>query len=50
MLNAALTFPVILSPAWEGWRQSGLSEDELDDLCARELHEVRRERREQRTK
>jgi hypothetical protein len=39
------SFEEILAPIWEGWRQSGMTEDEIDELFARELQEVRRERR-----
>jgi hypothetical protein len=39
------TFEEILSPVWEGWRKSGMAEDEIDDLFKRELEELRRERR-----
>jgi hypothetical protein len=39
------TFEEILAPIWEGWRQSGMTEDEIDDLFRHELPEVRRERR-----
>jgi hypothetical protein len=38
------TFEEILAPVWEGWRQSGMSEDEIDDLFRREIQAVRRER------
>ncbi len=41
------TFEEILAPIWEGWRQSGMAEDEIDDLFGRELLEVRRKRRQQ---
>ena len=41
------TFEEILAPIWEGWRQSGMTEDEVDDLFGQELQEVRRERRQQ---
>jgi predicted DNA-binding protein len=40
------TFEEILSPVWEGWRQSGMTEEEIDDLFRQELQEVREERRE----
>lgn len=43
---APRTFDLILSPAWEGWRQAGMTEAEVDDLLRQELQEVRRERRE----
>jgi hypothetical protein len=39
------TFEAFLAPIWEGWRQSGMTEDEIDNLFQRELQEVRRERR-----
>jgi len=39
------TFEEILTPIWEGWRQSGMTEGEIDELFERELLEVRRERR-----
>ncbi len=42
------TVEEILAPIWEGWRQSGMTEDEIDDLFGRELQQVRRERRQQR--
>ena len=38
-------FEEILAPIWEGWRQSGMTEAQIDDLFQRELQEVRRERR-----
>jgi hypothetical protein len=38
-------FKEMLAPVWEGWRQSGMTEDEIDDLFAKELQAVRRERR-----
>jgi hypothetical protein len=47
-LKGEKTFEEILAPIWEGWRQSGMTEDEIDDLFGRELQEVRRERRQQR--
>jgi hypothetical protein len=43
--NPEKTFEEILAPIWEGWRQSGMTEDEIDDLFGQELREVRRERR-----
>jgi len=39
------TFEEILAPVWEGWRQSGMTEEETDGLFRQELEEVRRERR-----
>ncbi|MGP0067100.1 MAG: hypothetical protein ACLQGP_26340 [Isosphaeraceae bacterium] len=39
------TFEEILAPIWEGWRQSGMTEDEVDDLFGRELQDLRQERR-----
>jgi hypothetical protein len=41
------TFEEILTPVWEGWQRSGMTEDEIDDLFGQELQEVRRERRRQ---
>jgi hypothetical protein len=38
------TFEEILAPIWEGWRRSGMTEDEVEELFERELQEVRRER------
>jgi hypothetical protein len=43
--NPEKTFAEILAPIWEGWRQSGMTEDEIDDLFGQELQEMRRERR-----
>ena len=39
------TFEEILTPIWEGWQRSGMTENEIDDLLGQELQEVRRERR-----
>jgi hypothetical protein len=39
------SFDEILAPIWEGWRQSGMADDEVDDLMERELQEARSERR-----
>ena len=41
------TFEEILTPLWEGWQRSGMTEDEVDDLFGQELQEVRRERHQQ---
>lgn len=41
------TFEEILAPIWQGWRQSGMTEDEVDELFEQELQEVRQERRQQ---
>ncbi len=35
--NGVKTFEEILAPIWEGWRQSGLLDAEIDDLFQREL-------------
>ncbi len=43
--QGAKTFDEILAPIWEGWRQSGMTEQEIDDLFGRELQDSRRERR-----
>jgi len=39
------SFEEILAPIWEGWRQSGMADDEVDDLMEQEHREVRSERR-----
>jgi hypothetical protein len=39
------SFEEILAPIWEGWRQSGVADSELDKLFTRELQESRSERR-----
>jgi hypothetical protein len=39
------SFEEILQPIWDGWRQTGMTEEEIDVLFERELREVRRERR-----
>jgi predicted transcriptional regulator len=44
--NGQKTFEEILAPVWEGWRQSGMTEEEIDDLLERELQDLRRERHE----
>ena len=41
------TFEEILTPIWEGWQRSGMTEDEVDDLFGQELQEVRQERHRQ---
>jgi hypothetical protein len=43
------TFAEILAPIHEGFRQSGMSEAELDALLEQTLAEARRERREKRS-
>jgi hypothetical protein len=40
----AKTFEEILAPVWEGWRQSGMTEAEIDELFEEELQAVHRER------
>jgi hypothetical protein len=42
---APKTFDQILTPTREGWQQSGMTDEEIDDLFQQELQEVRRERR-----
>jgi hypothetical protein len=37
-------FEGILAPIWEGWRQSGMTDAEIDNLFGQELQEARRER------
>lgn len=39
------SFEEILAPVWEGWRRSGLSDEEIDELLEGELREVRAQRR-----
>ncbi len=39
------SFAEILAPIWKGWRQSGMTEGEVDDLFEQELREARSERR-----
>ena len=39
------SFEEILAPIWEGSRQSGMADDEVDDLMEQELREARSERR-----
>jgi predicted transcriptional regulator len=43
--EGARSFEEVLAPIWEGWRRSGLSDGEVDDLFGRELQEARSERR-----
>jgi hypothetical protein len=43
-------FEEILAPIWEGWRQSGMTEAEIDNLFGQELQEARRERRQRNVK
>jgi hypothetical protein len=43
--RATKSFAEILAPIWEGWRQSGMADDEVDDLMEQELREARSERR-----
>ena len=42
------TFEKILAPVWEGWQQSGMTEEEIDDLFRQELQEVRSRKRHER--
>src|SRR4051794_14068306 len=39
------SFAEILAPIWEGWRKSGMTDSEIDDLFEQELRETRSERR-----
>ena len=43
--KGAESFGEILAPIWDGWRQSGMTEDQIDELFGRELQQVRQERR-----
>ena len=38
------TFEEVLTPIWEGWRQSGMTEGEIDEIFEQELQAVRQER------
>jgi hypothetical protein len=39
------TFEVILAPIWEGWRQGGMTDAQVDDLLGQEVRGVRGDRR-----
>jgi hypothetical protein len=39
------SFEEILAPIWDGWRQSGMADGEVDDLMEQELREARSARR-----
>lgn len=41
---APRSFDQVLAPVWEGWRQTGLSEEQVDAMFQRELEELRRDR------
>ena len=43
--KGAKSFAEILGPIWAGWRQSGVTEGNVDDLYEQELREARSERR-----
>jgi hypothetical protein len=43
--TAAKSFDEVLAPVREGWRQSGMTEDEITALFEETRDEVRRERR-----
>ena len=38
------TFDQVLAPVWEGWRQTGMTEEAIDTMFQRELEELRQER------
>jgi hypothetical protein len=40
-LKGAKSFAEILGPIWAGWRQSGITEGNVDDLYEQELREAR---------
>lgn len=42
--DALRTFDQFLAPVWEGWRQSGMTEEQIDAMFQRELEEIRRDR------
>jgi hypothetical protein len=39
------SFEEVLAPIWEGWRQGGVADDEVDSLMEQERREARSERR-----
>jgi hypothetical protein len=39
------SFAEILAPIWEGWRQSGMTEGDVDGIFEQELRDARSERR-----
>ena len=41
---APKTFDQVLAPVWDGWRQSGMTEEQIDAMFQRELEELRQER------
>ena len=41
---APRSFDQALAPVWEGWRQTGMSEEQIDAMFQRELEELRRDR------
>jgi hypothetical protein len=41
---APQTFDQVLAPVWEGWRQSGMTEEQIDAMFQRELEDLRRDR------
>lgn len=43
--NGDRSFAEILAPVWEGWRQAGLTDEELDTFFQQELQATRSERR-----
>jgi hypothetical protein len=38
------TFDQVLAPVWEGWRRTGMTEEQIDAMFQRELDELRRDR------
>ena len=44
------SFAEILAPIWEGWRQSGITEGEAEELFEQQLREARNERRQSKEK
>jgi predicted transcriptional regulator len=43
--RATKSFEEILAPIWEGWRQSGMADSDVDHLFEQELRDARSERR-----
>lgn len=38
------SFDQVLAPVWEGWRRTGMTEEQIDAMFQRELEELRRDR------
>jgi hypothetical protein len=42
------SFDQVLGPIWEGWRQTGMTEEQVDAMFRRELEDLRQARLERR--